>query len=94
MLNYVGYVDSNGSLNYLKPTADGALPLDLTTSSGSISINVGDVQIGAVELKDATTDTRQKVKSDGTDNAAVVMQNSQPLPTGAAISDYHRILMA
>jgi hypothetical protein len=44
-------------------------------------IEIGDIEIGSVEIKDATSDTRQKVKSDGTDNAAVVMQNSQPLPT-------------
>ena len=48
------------------------------------TLNVGDIEIGAVEIKDGETDTRLKVKSDGTDNAAVVTQNSQPLPTGAA----------
>jgi len=47
---------------------------------------VKDIQIGAVELKDATTDTRQKVKSDGVDNAAVITANVLPLPTGAATS--------
>lgn len=47
-------------------------------------LSVSDIEIGAVELKDADTDTRVKVKSDGVDNAVVVTQNSQPLPTGAA----------
>jgi alpha-D-ribose 1-methylphosphonate 5-phosphate C-P lyase len=47
---------------------------------------VSDIQIGAVEIKDATTDTRLKVKTDGVDNAIVVTQNSQPLPTGASTS--------
>ena len=46
----------------------------------------GDIQIGAVEIKDGETDARAKVKTDGTDNAQVVTQNSQPLPTGAATS--------
>ena len=49
-------------------------------------LQVTDIQIGTVEMKDAETDTRAKVKSDGTDNALVVTQNSQPLPTGASTS--------
>ena len=49
-----------------------------------ISVVVNDLSIGAVELKDALTDTRAKVKTDGVDNALVVMQNSQPLPPDAA----------
>lgn len=49
-------------------------------------ISAVDIQIGAVEIKDATTDTRAKVKTDGTDNAQVVTQNTQPLPTGASTS--------
>lgn len=38
---------------------------------------VGDIQIGSVEIKDAESDARQKVKSDGIDNASVVMINSR-----------------
>jgi len=55
----------------------------------SNSLNVAltsDVEIGAVEIKDGGSDTRAKVKSDGIDNAVVVTQNSQPLPTGASTS--------
>lgn len=48
------------------------------------TIDTGDIQIGAVEIKNATDDTRVVVKTDGVDNALVVTQNSQPLPTGAA----------
>jgi len=63
---------------------------DLTLSDYIIKTNAvvegSDIQIGAVEIKDATTDTRTKVKSDGTDNAVVVMQNAQPLPNGASTS--------
>lgn len=42
-----------------------------------------DIQIGAVEIKDGSTDNRVVVKNDGIDNAMVVTQNSQPLPIGA-----------
>lgn len=48
------------------------------------NLDTTDIEIGAVELKDGATDTRAKIKSDGTDNAVVVTQNSQPLPTGAS----------
>lgn len=43
-----------------------------------IELQVHDIQIGAVEIKDHTTTDRQRVKSDGTDIAAVVMQNNAP----------------
>ena len=60
-------------------------PIDATNPLPvSATLVVGDIEIGAVEIKDGTTDTRQKVKTDGTDNASVVMQNTQPLPTGAS----------
>ena len=52
--------------------------------SGNVSVRtnlvVKDIQIGAVEIKDGSTDTRATVESDGTDNALVVKQNSSPLP--------------
>lgn len=51
---------------------------NLVLSGVELSLN------SAVEIKDATTDTRVKVKTDGTDNGMVVIQNTQPLPTGAA----------
>lgn len=56
-------------------------PFTLPTS---VVIDASDIQIGAVELKDGASDTRAKIKTDGTDNALVVTQNSSPLPTGAA----------
>jgi hypothetical protein len=55
-------------------------------SSSNVTLNAEDIEIGGVEIKDGATDTRAKVKSDGTDNAVVVMQNTQPLPAGAATS--------
>jgi hypothetical protein len=55
-------------------------------SGGGIIIQAGDIEIGGVEIKDGATDTRAKVKNDGTDNALVVTQNSTPLPSGAATS--------
>jgi hypothetical protein len=53
-----------------------------TSYVSGLTLNAADIEIGAVELKDGATDTRAKVKSDGTDNAVVVMQNAPP--TGAA----------
>lgn len=50
------------------------------------SLTVGDIEIGKVEIKNATDDTTAVVKTDGTNNALVVTQNSQPLPTGASTS--------
>jgi len=45
----------------------------------------GDINIGSVELKDATSDTRAVIKSDGTNNALVVTMNTLPsLVTGSA----------
>lgn len=58
--------------------ADGTLIAIQCDDNGvlaSSAILDADVEIGAVELKDADTDTRGKVKSDGTDNAVVVVQN-------------------
>jgi len=57
---------------------------DANPLSVKAELEVSDIEIGAVEIKDGETDTRQKVKSDGVDNASVVTQNSQPLPTGAS----------
>jgi|GEM_PF-4763167 len=59
-----------------------------TVISGRVQVDAdlsgADIEIGAVELKDGTTDTRATIESDGVDNALVVKQNSQPLPAGAA----------
>jgi len=62
---------------------------------GSIDVTLlnGDIEIGAVEIKDGESDIRQKVKTDGVDNAAVVTQNSQPLPDGAATSANQELLI-
>ena len=42
-----------------------------------VHVRGGDIQVGAVEIKDGTTDTRTKVKTDGTDDALVVVQNNK-----------------
>lgn len=55
-----------------------------TTSRQKVTIDVGDVEIGAVEIKDASTSLRANVVTDGVNNALVVKQNSQPLPANAA----------
>lgn len=62
-------------------------PLFVELVNSEVTLTVGDIEIGAVEGKDATTDTRWKIKSDGVDNALVMMQNSQPLPSGASTED-------
>ena len=54
--------------------ADGNVALRTTASL----VPVGDIP---VEIKDATTDTRAVVKSDGTNNALVVTQNTVPTTT-------------
>lgn len=53
-----------------------------------------DIEIGAVEIKDSTSDARVKVKSDGLDNGVVVIQNSQPLPSGAATETKQNTVIA
>ena len=60
---------------------------EVGTKTGlDVNLTSGDIQIGAVEIKDGTTDARAKIKTDGTDNAQVVMANVLPLPAGAATS--------
>jgi hypothetical protein len=46
----------------------------------------GDIEIGAVELKNASDDTRAVVKSDGTNNALVVTQNAVPNPSNLDVA--------
>jgi hypothetical protein len=55
-----------------------------TSSRQQVTVDVGDVEIGAVEIKDASSSSRVNVVDDGTNFAMVVKQNEQPLPTGAA----------
>lgn len=45
----------------------------------------GDIALGAVEIKDATTDTRAVVKTDGTNNALVVTKNLGTTSTETAV---------
>jgi hypothetical protein len=58
------------------------LPVELLNAT--VTLNAQDLEIGGVEIKNGTDDTRAVVKTDGTNNALVVTQNAQPLPTGAA----------
>lgn len=48
------------------------------------TLSTGDIEIGAVEIKNATDDTRAVVKTDGTNNALVVVQNVAPPPSVGA----------
>jgi hypothetical protein len=56
------------------------------TLAGETAVRVemaSDIQVGAVEVKDGTTDTRAVVKTDGTDNALAVHMNTIPAITGS-----------
>jgi len=64
-----------------KDNGDGSWSMDIQAT-----IETGDIEIGAVELKDAGSDTRVKVKTDGTDNALVVMQNNGAKETGGNLA--------
>jgi hypothetical protein len=55
-------------------SAAGTTPT-LEPVEANVSINPGSVTIGAVQLRDGVADIRQTVKSDGVNNAAVVVQN-------------------
>lgn len=72
----VTLVNSNGDI------IDDSHPLAVTAN---LTVS-GDIEIGAVELKNGTDDTRATVRSDGLENALVVNQNSQPLPIGGSTS--------
>ncbi len=81
-----------GQYNLVAPTyTDGDPAVLQFTSSGLLKTDAtftveGDINIGSVEIKDAESDTRVKVKTDGTDNAMVVTQNVLPaLTVGDAI---------
>lgn len=67
-------------------SADGTPISDANKLPVEATLEVGDIEIGAVEIKDHDSDARVDVKSDGTNNALVITQNSQPLPTGASTS--------
>jgi hypothetical protein len=91
VVNYSLPLDTNGKKVTLifGLTESGELIPVRVNADGVIETNiiVEAIEIGAVEFKDAESDTRGKIKSDGTDNAIVVVQNIQPLPTGAATED-------
>lgn len=66
-------------------TMSASSPVVIASDQTAIPVTLSsDIEIGAVEIKDGTSDTRVVVKTDGTNNALVVTQNTQPLPTGAA----------
>lgn len=75
MYNSTAPTYTDGDAGFLQFTADGRAMVDANVTVENI-----DVQLGAVELKNATDNTRAVIQSDGTDNALVVMMNS--LPTG------------
>lgn len=74
-----------GQYNLAAPTyADGDPAVMQFTSDGKLKTDAtfsveGDISIGGVEIKNATDDTRAVVKTDGTNNALVVVMNTPSL---------------
>lgn len=71
--NLVAPTYTDGDPGVFQLTSEGRLKVDT-----DITVTSLDVEIGSVEIKNATDDTRAVVKSDGTDNALVVTMNSLP----------------
>jgi hypothetical protein len=65
---YLPFINSEGKACQMQLDASGQLPV-------VADLVVHDIEIGAVELKDGTADTRVTVKSDGVNNAVVVTAN-------------------
>jgi hypothetical protein len=68
---YGGKIDSQGNIKNIADTitADGKIKVDI---GGNIELKEVDIQIGAVEIKDATGAYRMAVNSDGSINTRVV----------------------
>lgn len=86
---YIGNLDieniNSKTPNQGQTTMANSSPVVIASDQDPIPVSMsGDIEIGAVELKNATDDTRAVIKTDGVNNALVVTQNSQPLPTGAS----------
>lgn len=62
------------------------LNFDGTKLKTDATLTAGTINILETHITDPNTDTPVDVESDGINNAMVVKQNSQPLPTGAATS--------
>jgi hypothetical protein len=68
---YGGKIDSQGNIKNIADTItdDGKIKVDI---GGNIELKEVDIQIGAVEIKDADGIHRMKVNSDGSINMRVV----------------------
>ena len=71
---------SNGTIETTITTVDSKNALD-------VNMVAGDIEIGAVELKNAADDTRAVIKTDGTDNALVVIQNNGAKETSGNLAN-------
>ncbi|CAB4128462.1 hypothetical protein UFOVP103_45 [uncultured Caudovirales phage] len=72
-----GYVDVNGyasltSFNYMNHDANGNVKVNV--QGGNVTLNATDIEIGAVELKDGSSDQRATINSNG----ALVVANNVP----------------
>jgi hypothetical protein len=68
---YGGVINSEGNVVNIGDlvTPDGKVKIDLNEA---VELTVSDIQIGAVEIKDESTNNRMKVNSDGSLNFRVV----------------------
>lgn len=74
-----------GGINSSDLAKEVTLQSILTELQGGIAIDAGDIEIGAVELKDGDTDTRVDIETDGTKNA-IYVQTNKVIPGTAATS--------
>jgi hypothetical protein len=69
---YGGKIDSQGNIKNIADviTPDGKVAVDI--GEVDVTLNASDIQIGAVEIKDATGTNRLAVNSDGSINMRVI----------------------
>lgn len=72
----IAHSGTAGTAETVRVTANNGA-LDVNIASGSVTLTTGDIEIGAVELKDGTSDTRAKVT---TDNNLKVITYSPLIP--------------
>lgn len=66
--SYGGQIDSNGNIKNIADAITGSganTKLKVDIGSANVSLNASDVQMGAVEVKDAVNDNRLSINSSG-----------------------------
>jgi hypothetical protein len=70
--SYGGQIDSLGNVKNIADAIKGTGADTKLAVDASFTLAPGDISIGAVELKDASTDDRLKINTDGTLNIRIV----------------------